>query len=320
MNANFIDDIIVLGTFLLAAGLVLSLLPFTIAGAAAEGWSEGYIIAMLVLGFVALGVFFLVERYVAKVPFLDWKILTSRTVLGTCLLSVTYQIAYYCWNGYYTSYLQVVYGVSITTAGYINSIFDAVSGVWLFIVGILIRKTGRFKWLLWIAVPLYLLGEGLMIYFRQPSMGVGYNIMCQIFLAFAGGAMIIVMQVAVTAAADHNNVAAVLAFLGVFGNIGRAIGSSISGAIWTHTLPDALQRLLPESVNADWAAIYEDLELQLSFEIGTPERDAISAAYAYAQERMLIAGTAIMVLALIWVAVIRDIKLTKEVQNKGVLF
>lgn len=159
-----------------------------------------------------------------------------------------------------------------------------------------------------------------MIYFRNPNFSVGYNIMCQIFLALAGGVMIIVMQVAVTAAADHNNVAAVLAFLGVFGNIGRAIGSSISGAIWTHTLPDALRRLLPESVNADWAAIYEDLELQLSFDLGTPERDAISAAYAYAQERMLIAGTAIMVLALIWVAVIRDIKLTKEVQNKGVLF
>jgi MFS family permease len=296
------------------------LLPFTIAGAAADGWRESYIIAMLVLGFVALGVFFLVERYVAKVPFLDWKVLTSRTVLGTCLLSVTYQIAYYCWNGYYTSYLQVVYGVSITTAGYINSIFDAVSGVWLFVVGILIRKTGRFRWLLYFAVPLYLLGEGLMIYFRNPSVSVGYNIMCQIFLAFAGGVMIIVMQVAVTASADHNNVAAVLAFLGVFGNIGRAIGSSISGAIWTHTLPDALQRLLPESVNADWAVIYENLEVQLSYDLGSPERDAISAAYAYAQERMLIAGTAIMALAIIWVAVIRDIKLTKEVQNKGVLF
>ena len=296
------------------------LLPFNLAGTFADSWRDGGIITMLVLGVVCFIAFGLCEKFLAPVPFLQWEIVRSRTVMGTCALDVCYQISYYCWISYYTSFLQVNSGLSLQNAGYVSSIFDVVSGVWLFVVGFAIKKTERYRWIIFISVPLYMLGQGLMIYFRRPDQSVGYLVMCQIFLAFAGGVMIIVMQVAVTAAADHNNVAAVLAFLGVFGNIGRAIGSSISGAIWTHTLPDALQRLLPESVNADWEAIYEDLELQLSFDLGSPERDAISAAYAYAQERMLIAGTAIMVLALIWVAIIRDIKLTKEVQNKGVLF
>lgn len=311
--------IIVLGTFLLAAGLVLFLLPFTIAGSAEDDWASAHIIVMLVVGFVVLIAFGLSERYLAPVPFLPYQILLSRTVLGACLIDVTYQVAYYCWFDYFTSYLQVVYGTSIATAGYISSIFDVVSGVWLFVVGFLIMKTGRFRWLIQGAVPLYLLGVGLMIYFRNPSWSVGYTIMCQVFLAFAGGTMIICQQVAVQAAADHNHVSSALAFLNCFGNIGGAIGGSISGAIWTHTLPDALKRLLPDSIKSDWQSIYDDLDVQLSYERGTPERQAIALAYASSQKNMLIAGTAIMALSLIWMFVLRDIKLTKQ-QSKGILF
>ncbi|KAF7167619.1 hypothetical protein CNMCM6106_003098 [Aspergillus hiratsukae] len=302
-----------------SAGLVLFLLPFSIAGSTEDDWKSASIITMLVIGLLCLIVFALVERFVAPVPFLPWALLASRTVLGACMVDVCYQIAYYCWYNYYTSYLQVVYGTSITTAGYISSIFDVVSGVWLFVVGFLIKKTNRFRWLLFIAVPLYILGVGLMIYFRRPSWSVGYMIMCQIFIAFAGGTMIICQQVAVLAASDHDHAASSLAFLNVFGTMGSAVGSSISGAIWTHTLPGALRRLLPEEVKADWESIYDSLEVQLSYERGTLTRHAIALAYASTQSKMLIAGTAIMALSLIWMFVIRDLKLSKT-QTKGVLF
>ncbi|KAF2136004.1 uncharacterized protein K452DRAFT_292761 [Aplosporella prunicola CBS 121167] len=307
------------GVILLTAGLVLFLLPFTLAGSAANDWRTPHIIIMLVIGILCLFAFAAVERWVAPVPFLPWEMLATRTVLGACLVDATYQVAYYCWDDYYTSFLQVVYGTSISKTGYITSIFDVVSGVWLLGVGLCIKKTGRYRWLLLWAIPLYLLGEGLMIYFRQPHWSVGYNIMCQVFLAFSGGTMIIVQQVAVLASVDHNNAASALAFLNVFGNMGSAVGSSISGGIWTHTLPKALRRLLPEADKADWEAIYDDLDVQLSYPRGTPTRHAISMAYADAQSKMLIAGTAIMGLSLIWMFLIKDLKVTKA-QTKGVLF
>ncbi|EAW12138.1 putative MFS siderophore iron transporter [Aspergillus clavatus NRRL 1] len=316
----YVIEFDLLGVILLAAGLVLFLLPFSIAGSAEDDWRTAHIIVMLVIGVACLIAFALVERFVAPVPFLPWPILASRTVLGACLVDVCYQIAYYCWFDYYSSYLQVVYGTSITVSGYIVHIFDVVSGVWLICVGLLIRKTGRFRWLLFAAVPLYLLGEGLMIYFRKPNWSVGYTIMCQIFIAFAGGTMIICQQVAVLSATDHNNAASALAFLNVFGTMGSAVGSSISGAIWTHTLPGALQRLLPEAELPNWESIYEDLAVQLSYERGSAARQAIALAYADAQSKMLIAGTCIMALSLIWMFVIRDIKLTNSTQTKGVLF
>jgi hypothetical protein len=310
----------VLGVFLLASGLVLFLLPFDLAASAPDQWKTNYIIAMLVVGFCLLIAFGLVERYWSSKPFIPYKLLTSRTVLGACLLDATYQIAYYCWASYYTSFLQVVYNVSISQAGYISSTFDIVSGVWLVVVGLLIRRTGTFRWLLFIFVPLFILGVGLMIYFRKPHMHLGYIIMCQVFTAFGGSTMIICQQVAVLSAASHNDAAAVLALLGLFGYVGGAIGNAISGAIWTHTLPAALQRLLPEEVAGDWEAIYEDLDLQLSFPFGEPAREAIAYAYAEAQSRMLIAATAIMVLAMAWVFLIKNVNVSKIEQVKGMIF
>jgi hypothetical protein len=61
--------------------------------------------------------------------------------------------------------------------------------------------TGKFKWIaLYFGVPFTMLGVGLMILFRQPNQHVGWVIMCQVFIAFAGGACVITEQVAAMAA------------------------------------------------------------------------------------------------------------------------
>ena len=236
------------------------------------------------------------------------------------MLAATYQIGYYCWNSYFTSFLQVVNNLSLAEAGYVSSTFDVVSGFFLFLVGFAIRKTGHFKWLLYGAVPLYTLGQGLMIYFRQPGQSVGYIVMCQVFIALGGSTMIICEQVAVLSVAKHGEVSAVLALLGLFGYMGGAVGNAISGAIWTNSFPQALARLLPESAQPDLAEIYGDLAKQLTYDMGTPTRDAIIQAYAIAQTRMLTAGTAIMALTFICVFLIKDINVAKIEQVKGTLF
>lgn len=306
-----------LGVFLFAAGLVTFLLPFTLADSAPSGWSTGYIIAMIIVGFIVLVLFGLWEFMLSPSPFLKFQFLTDRTVVGACLLDLTYQISYYCWNSYFTSFLQVVNNLSVAKAGYVGSTFDVVSGVLLFIVGFSIRKTGRFRWLLFVGVPLYVFAQGLMIYFRQPNGYIGYIVMCQIFISVGGSIFIICMQLAVLAAVDHQHVAAVLALLSVVGNIGGAIGNTISGAIWTNTFEKALERYLPESALPDVADIYGSLEMQLSYEIGSPERLGIQQAYGYAQTRMLAAGTGIMVLSFIWIIMIKNLNVAKMTQTRG---
>lgn len=134
------------GVILFAGGFTVFLLPFTLAASAPSGWKTDYIIAMIVVGFVTLVLFALYQIYWAPTPFLKNRFLTNRSVIGACLIDMTYQISYYCWNSYFTSFLQVVCNLTVAEAGYVNSTFQIVSGVLLFIVGYAIRKTGRFKW------------------------------------------------------------------------------------------------------------------------------------------------------------------------------
>jgi predicted MFS family arabinose efflux permease len=309
------------GVFLFASGLVVFLLPFTLATSAPKGWKTDYIIAMIVTAFIVLVIFGLYEKYVAKAPFLDYKFLTDRTVVGACLVDFTYQISYYCWNSYFTSFLQVVCNLSVANAGYVNSTFQVVSGVLLFIVGYLIRRTGRFKWLFFVAIPIYLLGLGLMIHFRQPNQYIGYIVMCEIFISIGGAVFILLVQLAVLASVDHQHVAAVLAMLYVSGSIGGAVGNTISGTIWTNTFGKALMRNLPKSALPDVATIYSSLPAQLAYPVGSPTRIAIQNSYGYGQARMLAAGTGIMALSFIWAFMIRNIDVSKKTsQTKGIIF
>ncbi|KAK4944438.1 hypothetical protein LTR10_016112 [Elasticomyces elasticus] len=317
---HYIIEFDVLGIFLFAAGLIIFLLPFNIASIAPNGWATGYIIAMIIVGFILLVAFALNELYLAPVPFLAFSSLTDRTLVGACLLDFTYQISYYCWNSYFTSFLQVVNYLTVAEAGYVNNTFSVVSGFLLFLVGYGIRRTGYFKWLLWIAVPLYIFAQGLMIYFRTPTGYVGYIVMTQIFISIGGSVFIICCQVAVLAAVDHQFVAAALAMLNVTGTVGDSIGYTISGVIWTNVFEKALIKYLPESAQSSVEDIYNDIDVQLSYAKGTPERIAIQKAYGYAQTRMLAAGTAIMTLAFIWVFMMRNLNVAKLKQTKGNVF
>jgi hypothetical protein len=198
--------------------------------------------------------------------------------------------------------------------------WDIVSGLWLLVAGYLISRTHYFRWLLFITIPLYLLGAGLLIYFRQPGFTPGYIVMCVIFMGIGGGTVTLCEQIAVLSVSSHNNAAAVLGLLGVFGNIGGGVGSAISGAIWTHTFPQYLEKYLPEESMDAFADIYGDLDVQLSYDFGTPTRDAIIQAYAHTQRIMLIATLCVMVLCLFWSFMIKNVNLAKVNQTKGRLF
>lgn len=263
---------------------------------------------MLVIGFCCLIAFGIHERFFAKVSFLPFHLLVDRTVLGSCGVAGTLFVSFYCWDAYFTSYLQVVHNLSLEDAGYVGNIYNIGSCFWGIVVGFFILWTGHFKWLAVSAVPVQILGTGLMIYFRQPHWGIGYVIMCQIFIAFSGGTLVVTEQIAIMAAVGPDNVAVALALQSLFTAVGGAIGTSISGAIWTNTFPQKLEEYLPASAKGQATEIYASLETQLGYAWGSPARNGIIQAYAASQRYMSIAATVVLVFALICVLLWRDIR------------
>jgi hypothetical protein len=155
-----------------------------------------------------------------------------------------------------------------------------------------------------------------MIHFRQPSQGIGYIVMCQIFIAFGGGSLIICEEMAVMAAAPHENVAGMLALVGLFSSVGGAIGQAISGAIYTNKFPAALEHALPENTTLN-AELYGSLTTQLLYPIGSPERTAVIYAYGVSQRYLTIVATVFLVLCFIFIGLWKDFKVNELRQVKG---
>lgn len=316
----YVIEFDVVGILLIAGGLALFLLPFSLYSYQAKGWSSALVICMLVFGIVLLIAFALYEKFVAPKTFIPFELLADRTVLGACVLSASLFVSFYIWDSYFFSFLQVVNGLTITQASYIGNIYSIGSCFFSLIVGVLIRWTGRFKWLaLGFGVPLTTLGVGLMIAFRQPDVNIGYIIMCQIFIAFSGGTLVICEQMAVMAATTHQYIAVVLALEAMFASIGGAIGSTVAAAIWTGVFPEKLGEYLPAESQGNLTTIYGSITEQMSYPMGSPTRNAINQAYGDAQKTMLIAATAIQAISFVAVFFWRDIKVKDFKQVKGLV-
>lgn len=306
------------GMLLIIAGMALFLLPFSLYSYQADGWKSSMIICMLVFGFVLLCAFAAWEKWGAPKTFIPFELLSDRTVLGACVLAASLFVSFYIWDSYFPSFLQVVNGLSVTEASYVVNIYSIGSCFWALVVGLLIRYTGKFKWLaLYFGVPLTILGVGLMIAFRQPDVNIGYIIMCQIFIAFAGGTLVICEQTAAMAATTHQFVAVVLALEAMFASIGGAIGSTVAAAVWTGVFPKKLAEYLPEEAQANLTSIYGDITVQLSYPIGSETRSAIMKAYGAAQRDMLIGGTAVLAISVVSVMMWRDYNVKEHKQTKG---
>ncbi|KAI0505337.1 siderophore iron transporter mirB [Xylaria bambusicola] len=309
-------DIICL--ILVSGGFTLFLLPFSIATSQRYGWRDPLTISFLVVGFVLLGLAVVWEKYWAPVKFLPWRLLKDRTVLGACVLAAVLFIEYYIWTAYFTSFLQVVLRLKVWQTGYIGNIYSIGSTFFSLIVGVAIRKTGRFKWVaLYFGVPVTILAIGLLIHFRHEGTPLGWIIFVEIIYAFAGGACVIAEQVAVMAAASHQEVAVVLAIEGLFSSVGGGIGGTVAGAIWTGIFPRKLLEYLPAETKDQFATIYGDLAAQISYPVGSATHTAIVRAYDDALKNMFIAATTITVIGLAGVIAWRDIRLKDFKQVKG---
>lgn len=104
----------------------------------------------------------------------------------------------------------------------------------------------------------------------------------------------------------------------MFGSIGASIGLATAGAIWNNSLPKELYKHLPEASKNMNATIFVDMVLQISYEDGTLEREAIVKAYAVVQRQMVIAGACLVPLSFASIWIWRNVNIKKVEEEKGV--
>lgn len=117
---RYMIDVDLFGIIILAAGMALFLLPFSIYSFQAEKWRSPMIICMLVFGILLIIAFVIWEKFFAPVTFIPFELLFDRTVFFGGLMFTFLFFNSMVWNAYFFSLLQVVFGQSIRDAAYIS--------------------------------------------------------------------------------------------------------------------------------------------------------------------------------------------------------
>ena len=196
---------------------------------------------------------------------------------------------------YFYSYLLVVQNQSITSAGHITQTFSFTSTITSIIISLIIKFTKVYKPYIVVGTLIYILGIGLMIKFRAQGVSVGQIVGTQICLGIGGGMLNVPAQLGVQASTDHQHVAVATAVYLTSVEIGGAVGSAISGAIWGKNIPAKLREYLPAAAKGDAMAIYNSIDVATGYRMGSAERIAIDRAYQETMRILLIVAICVAV-------------------------
>jgi hypothetical protein len=217
---------------------------------------------------------------------------------------------------YFSSYLLIVQGDSVTAAGHVVQVFSFSSTITAFCVAWAIKYTCHYKYFITFGSCIYVMGLGLLIRYRQTGVSVATIVGCQIAVGIGGGMLNVPAQLGVQASVTHQQVAtATAAFLTIL-EIGGAVGNAISGAIWTNLVPKKLAAYLPPDIADQAHDIYGNVTLaSTGWPMGSPERDAINRAYQETMTIMLTVACCVAAPLIPLSLIMKNYKLDQMEQN-----
>ncbi|KAK7210026.1 hypothetical protein V2G26_017204 [Clonostachys chloroleuca] len=303
-----------LGCLLLIAGLSLVLVPVSLTGSQnSAAWGKGNFIAMVVVGAVLFVSFFVWDARFAKVPFIPFRLVKHKTIIAACVMSCFDFMHYSLFAVFFPSYLQVAGHYSAGHSTRIDNSLRVAFQISSMVGAIGMRYTKRAKLWVLVGVPMCLLGQGLQIYLVNidgtRSANEASFVTAKALVGVGRGFYQTAAQVAVQAVVERDEVAIATAVFFASMNLGGAIGTSISGAIWRSNLLPKLTSYLPEKSKAQATKIFGSIVVAQKFAAGTEERAAIDQAYRETQKLLAIASTCVLIPMLVAMWFIKNVDL-----------
>ncbi|WP_150307388.1 MDR family MFS transporter [Planctomonas psychrotolerans] len=206
-------------------------------------WTSPTILGLIVLTLVAAGAFVIIERRSAE-PIIPLHLFRKRNFNLTTAAGLLTGIAMFGAIGYLPTYLQMAFGVDATQAGLLMIPMMAGLLITSVVAGVVVSRTGRYKWMpivgsLVVALGLFLLSTlrtdtplwMLCVYIAVLGIGLGTSM--QILVLIVQNTFP-VREVG-TATASNN----------YFRQIGASLGSAVVGSLFTTRLTSILSERLP---------------------------------------------------------------------------
>ncbi|KAF5538176.1 SIT1-transporter of the bacterial siderophore ferrioxamine B [Fusarium phyllophilum] len=286
----------VVGVLLLTAALAMTLIPLTLAGGQSAKWRDAGILTPLIIGLVLFPIFAIWERK-ASHPMLPIHLLKHRTVWSCLGISTIFPFAFMVIGNYLFSLLVVSYNFTIKDATRVALLYQFCAIIVGSLLGPIVIKIRRLKEIILTGIALLFVGFGLIYHFRGGSGSKSGVIGGEVMMGIAGGLFSWPTLILIQTVAQHEYIGVLISLVFTANAIGQALGSCVSGAMWTQTLYKELEKNLAPFGNDTLAsAVYASpLTVVPQYPLGSPEREAMGMSYRYIQRNLSIVSLCLVV-------------------------
>ncbi|SCV99665.1 LAFE_0A08196g1_1 [Lachancea fermentati] len=306
-----------IGILLMCASLGCILTPLTLAGGVKSDWNNSHLIGPFVLGFVLIPLFFYWESKWARDPIVPFDLVKDRGVWAAMGISFLIDFIYYMAADYLYTVMIIAVNESIKSATRISTLSSFVSVVASPFFALYITRCKRLKPYIVFGCALWMVGMGLLYRFRGGEESHAGIIGALCVWGLGTTMFTYPVNVSVQSATSHENMATVTALNYTLYRIGSAVGSSVSGAIWTQTLYKQILKHMGDATLA--AAAYEEpYTFIVTYTWGTPQREALVEAYKYVQRLETLVALVFTAPLLFFSLCLRDPPLTDEIAHSNI--
>lgn len=295
------------------------LVPFTIAGGTQEKWQRASTIVPLVIGFVLVPFFVIWEAKVARFPIVPLPLLKDRGVWSAIIIAAFVDFIWYMPNDFMYTVLIVGMRASVKAATRITSLYSFVSVIAGPLLGLVIVRVKRSKPFIIFGCAIWMVSLGILLRYRGDNNGVDSQFylngviggLC--LMGFGAGFFTYTTQVSIQACTNHEYMAMVLSLYLASYNIGAALGSAVSGAIWTQLMYKTIVKNMAKLGITDTSLAASAYDSPYEFIItnvwGTTARRAVVLSYAEIQKKLCIVGICLCVPLIVCALFLRDNRL-----------
>ncbi|ESZ92257.1 putative efflux pump antibiotic resistance protein [Sclerotinia borealis F-4128] len=246
------------GGFLFVASIT-SFLIGTTWGGVQFPWSSYQTLLPLVLGIFGILATLVWERWGARQASIRLSLFASRSGWAVYTCSVIQGLMLFSQSYYLNLWLQSVRGFSPTMSG-VGQLPITISLIpSSIIVGVVMTRTGHYRWAVWAGWAMVILSSGLTIHFDH-EVSQAYWIIILVLVGVGHGILLNAQIVSAQASAKSTDVAYAAAMYAFARTFGMAIGVAIGGTILQNQMQHALESFgLPTSIAQDAAGFISQL-------------------------------------------------------------
>ncbi|RDW94180.1 uncharacterized protein DSM5745_01502 [Aspergillus mulundensis] len=271
-----------LGCVLFVGSLSSFLVPLSWGGIM-YAWDSWHTLVPLVLGAVGLVVFIIYESFVPRQPLIPTQIFRNSTTAINYLGCFLHGMVMWCVLYYLPLYYEACLAYSAVIAGAAMLPLTLTVAPLSAITGIVIAKTGRYRWAIWLGWALTTLGIGI-LYLLEAGTSIPKWIFIALVSGLGLGTLFTSMMLAVQASADVQFLSITATMAAFFRTLGQTVGVAIGGVVIQNRLGVEIPAHVAglsggraENLASDAATLVRYIQ---SLAEGSNERTGLEQAYA----------------------------------------